>query len=89
MLTQALVHYAWVATYTGDWQAAVEAGREASALAQETRQPQYGLTAMMVARDEAGYGKVDPLMAVFNAAHLMSLNPAVKEAPAFQMFVLA
>ena len=34
-------------------------------------------TAMMVARDEAGFGKVDPLMAVFNAAHLMSLNPEV------------
>jgi phage terminase large subunit-like protein len=32
-------------------------------------------TAMMVARDEAGYGKVDPAMALFNAAHLMSLNP--------------
>jgi phage terminase large subunit-like protein len=33
-------------------------------------------TAMMVARDEAGYGKVDPAMALFNAAHLMCLNPA-------------
>lgn len=32
-------------------------------------------TAMMVARDEGGFGKVDPLMALFNAAHLMSLNP--------------
>ena len=32
-------------------------------------------TAMRIARDEAGYGKVDPLMALFNAAHLMSLNP--------------
>lgn len=32
-------------------------------------------TAMMVARDEAGYGKVDPFMALANAAHLMSLNP--------------
>jgi hypothetical protein len=48
MLTQALVHYAWVATFTGDWQAAAEAGREASALAQETKQPQYGLTAQLV-----------------------------------------
>lgn len=33
-------------------------------------------TAMRVARDEAGFGKVDPIMALFNAAHLMSLNPA-------------
>lgn len=32
-------------------------------------------TAMRVARDESGYGKVDPAMALFNAAHLMSLNP--------------
>jgi len=32
-------------------------------------------TAMMIARDEAGYGKIDPLMGVFNAAHLMALNP--------------
>lgn len=32
-------------------------------------------TAMRVARDESGSGKVDPIMAVFNAAHLMSLNP--------------
>lgn len=35
-------------------------------------------TAMRIARDESGYGKIDPLMALFNAAHLMSLNP---EAP--------
>lgn len=34
-------------------------------------------TAMRVGRDEAGFGKVDPLMALFNAAHLMSLNPEV------------
>jgi phage terminase large subunit-like protein len=32
-------------------------------------------TAMMAARDESGYGKIDPAMALFNAAHLMSLNP--------------
>ena len=32
-------------------------------------------TAMRVGRDEAGFGKVDPAMALFNAAHLMSLNP--------------
>jgi phage terminase large subunit-like protein len=34
-------------------------------------------TAMRVGRDEAGFGKVDPLMAMFNAAHLMCLNPEV------------
>lgn len=32
-------------------------------------------TAMMVARDEAGFGKIDPAMALFDAAQLMSLNP--------------
>ena len=35
-------------------------------------------TAMRVGRDEAGFGKVDPLMALFNAAHLMSLNPEAR-----------
>jgi phage terminase large subunit-like protein len=35
-------------------------------------------TAMRIARDDSGYGKIDPLMALFDAAHLMSLNP---EAP--------
>lgn len=34
-------------------------------------------TASRVAREEAGFGKIDPLMALFNAAHLMSLNPEV------------
>lgn len=32
-------------------------------------------TGMRVSRDESGYGKVDPMMALFNAAHMMSLNP--------------
>lgn len=32
-------------------------------------------TAMRVGRDETGFGKIDPLMGVFNAGHLMSLNP--------------
>lgn len=40
-------------------------------------------TAMMVARDEAGFGKVDPSMALFNAAHLMSLNPEASGRSAF------
>lgn len=35
-------------------------------------------TAMRVGRDESGFGKVDPLMALFNAAHLMCLNPQVE-----------
>jgi hypothetical protein len=48
MLTQALVHYAWAATYAGDWEAAERAGAEAATLAQETRQPQFGLTGQLV-----------------------------------------
>jgi phage terminase large subunit-like protein len=43
-------------------------------------------TAMRVARDEAGYGKVDPVMALFNAAHLMGLNPTVERKAEYQMF---
>jgi len=49
MLTQALTHYAWAATYAGDWQAAERAGTEAATLARETRQPQFGLTGQLVA----------------------------------------
>ena len=48
MLTQALVHYAWAATYAGDWEAAERAGAEAAILARETRQPQFGLTGRLV-----------------------------------------
>ncbi len=48
LLTQALVHYAWAATYAGDWEAAERAAAEAATLARDTRQPQYGLTAQLV-----------------------------------------
>ena len=48
MLTQALVNYAWAATYAGDWEVAERAGAEAGALARETRQPQFGVTGELV-----------------------------------------
>lgn len=32
-------------------------------------------TGIRIARDESGYGKIDPLMALFDAAQLMSTNP--------------
>jgi hypothetical protein len=49
ILTQALVHYAWAATYAGDWGAAAAAATEGAGLASETRQPQFGLTGELVA----------------------------------------
>ena len=48
-LTRALAHYAWVATYTGDWRGAAAAASEAAVLAHDTRQPQYGLTGELIA----------------------------------------
>jgi hypothetical protein len=47
--TQALVHYAWVASYTGDWRGAGAAASEAAVLARDTHQPQYGLAGELVA----------------------------------------
>jgi DNA-binding CsgD family transcriptional regulator len=49
MLTQALVHYAWAATYAGGWGAAAAAGAEAARWARDSRQPQYGLTGELIA----------------------------------------
>jgi DNA-binding CsgD family transcriptional regulator len=48
LLTQALVHFAWVAIPAGEWSAATAAAQEAAALARDTRQPQYGLTGELV-----------------------------------------
>ena len=48
MLTQALVHYAWAATYSGDWGAAAAAAAEAARLAADTRQPQFGVTSQLL-----------------------------------------
>src|SRR4029077_9710454 len=47
-LTQALGHYAWAATYAGEWPAAAAAAQEAASLARDTTQPQYGLTAELI-----------------------------------------
>jgi phage terminase large subunit-like protein len=38
-------------------------------------------TGMRIARDESGFGKIDPLMATFNCAALMSLNPEAPSSP--------
>jgi phage terminase large subunit-like protein len=43
-------------------------------------------TGMRVARDDSGYGKIDPLMALFNAAALLALNPSPQRTPELQLF---
>jgi phage terminase large subunit-like protein len=43
-------------------------------------------TGMRVARDDSGYGKIDPLMALFNCAALMALNPMPQRKPEYQLF---
>lgn len=46
-------------------------------------------TASRIARDEAGFGKIDPLMALFNAGHLMSLNPEAQGQSVFDKMAAA
>ena len=36
-------------------------------------------TGMRIARDDSGFGKIDPLMALFNAMALLALNPSAGE----------
>jgi phage terminase large subunit-like protein len=44
-------------------------------------------TATRIARDEAGYGKIDPLMALFDAADGMGRNPEPPAPPpTYQMY---
>jgi phage terminase large subunit-like protein len=43
-------------------------------------------TGMRIARDDSGYGKIDPLMAVFNAAALLALNPTPQKRPEYRLF---
>jgi DNA-binding CsgD family transcriptional regulator len=79
-LTQALGHYAWNATQTGDWSAAVTAGEEAASLARDTRQPQYGVTgALMAAYATALLGNASDLDATLALLERSVL--AMKSAP--------
>jgi DNA-binding CsgD family transcriptional regulator len=48
-LTQALVHLAWAAVHTGEWDVAAAASAEGARLARDSRQPQYGLTGELIA----------------------------------------
>jgi phage terminase large subunit-like protein len=43
-------------------------------------------TGMRIARDDSGFGKIDPLMAMFNAEALMALNPMAIKSPEFRLF---
>jgi phage terminase large subunit-like protein len=43
-------------------------------------------TGMRIARDDSGYGKIDPLMALFNAAALLALNPTPQRRPEVRLF---
>jgi phage terminase large subunit-like protein len=43
-------------------------------------------TGMRIARDDSGYGKIDPLMALFNASALLATNPAPQSRPECRLF---
>jgi phage terminase large subunit-like protein len=43
-------------------------------------------TGMRVVRDDSGYGKIDPLMALFNAVALLATNPMAKKQPECRLF---
>jgi phage terminase large subunit-like protein len=43
-------------------------------------------TGMRIARDDSGYGKIDPLMALFNACALMATNPMAQTRPEVRLF---
>lgn len=43
-------------------------------------------TGMRIARDDSGFGKIDPLMSLFNAAALLALNPVPAKRPEVRVF---
>jgi DNA-binding CsgD family transcriptional regulator len=48
VLTQALVHHAWAATYADEWSAAAASASEGAVLARDTNQPPFGLTGELI-----------------------------------------
>jgi phage terminase large subunit-like protein len=45
--------------------------------------------AILITKQASGYAKIDRLMAAFDCAHLMSLNPTVSVATALRHAILA
>jgi phage terminase large subunit-like protein len=43
-------------------------------------------TGMRIARDDSGYGKIDPLMATFNACALLAFNPTPQKRAECRLF---
>jgi phage terminase large subunit-like protein len=43
-------------------------------------------TGMRIARDDSGYGKIDPLMALFNASALLATNPTAQKRAECRLF---
>jgi phage terminase large subunit-like protein len=43
-------------------------------------------TGMRIARDDSGFAKIDPLMALFNAVALLAANPTAKRQPECRLF---
>jgi phage terminase large subunit-like protein len=43
-------------------------------------------TGMRIARDDSGFGKIDPLMALFNSCALMATNPTAQKRPEVRLF---
>jgi DNA-binding CsgD family transcriptional regulator len=60
VLTQALVHLAWTATYLSNWASAAAAGVDGARLARDSRQPQYGFAGELVAGLATALRGVEP-----------------------------
>jgi phage terminase large subunit-like protein len=46
---------------------------------------QHTGTGQRIARDASGYGKIDPIVALFDSADLMAMNPEPKRKPDYQI----
>ena len=86
MLTQALVHHAWTATYMGNWATAAAAGADGARLARDSRQPQYGLTGELIAALAVALRGVEPDLESMLAKPertLLAMNGGPMLAPAY------